>query len=299
MKKLVFFIFLFTIFFLYPYAIWGFEKSPRIFIGQDVDSIDSYIKDVGHVPDGFMTYTSIQDLEGLDSSSDKGSGVQCAQALIDKYPNAQIQIGFYVVGALSNIAKGHHDDNLFRLASWFKENSETRFYLRIGYEFDNPENNYEPVLYIKAYKHIVDRLRDLGVKNVFYVWHSYAAFVEGNVDRWYPGDDYVDWVGISFFNAFSQSNMSRVISIARKHNKLVMIAEATPQGVGVEQGERAWKFWYKRLFDFANKNNIEIICYINWDWETIPMFQGQGWGNGCIEDNKVILNRWKVQVFKK
>ncbi|MDP8265267.1 MAG: glycosyl hydrolase [Candidatus Aceula lacicola] len=246
-----------------------------------------------------MTYTSIQDLEGLDSFSDKGAGVQYAQTLIDRYPDAQIQIGLYMVGALDNIVDGKYDENIFKLASWFKKNSETTFYLRIGYEFDNPGNDYAPLPYIQAYRYIVSRLRRLDVLNVFYVWHSYAAFVEGNIERWYPGDNYVDWVGISFFDAFGKSNMVRVVNVAKKHGKSIMIAEATPRGGDVKEEKKIWKFWYKRLFDFANKNNIEIICYINWDWEKIPMFQGQGWGNGCIEDNKIILNRWKSQVLEK
>ncbi|MDD3374328.1 MAG: glycosyl hydrolase [Candidatus Omnitrophica bacterium] len=298
MKKVIFFI-IFLILFLRSSAAEERKNILLIFIGQNVESINAYVSDVGHVPDGFMAYTSIQNLEGLDSPSNVGSGVQYAQALIDQYPHAQIQIGFYIVGALREILDEKYDKNISKLASWFKKNSKTKFYLRIGYEFDNPENHYEPLAYIQAYRYIVNRLRKLGVNNVLYVWHSYGGFVTGDVERWYPGDDYVDWVGISFFDAFSQGNMRRIVNIAQKHNKPVMIAEATPLGVGVEQGEKSWKFWYQRLFDFVDQNNIAMICYINWDWEKIPMFKGQGWGNGQIQDNEIIKNKWLDKIFEK
>jgi len=274
------------------------KKSPLIFIGQDIDSIDSYIIDIGHVPDGLMSYTSIQRLEGLDSAFDSGGGTQYAQGLIEEYLGVPLQIGLYLVGALDDILAGQYDKSILKLADWFNKNKNTTIYLRIGYEFDNPENNYEFVAYIQAYRYIVDHLRKLGVRNALYVWHSYGAFVIGDIERWYPGDSYVDWVAISFYDAFGKSNMMRTFNIAKKYNKPVMIAESTPRGMNVEDGKKVWNLWHKQLFDFAEKNDVKIICYINWDWEDVPMFQGQGWGNGRIQDNDFIRNKWLDEVLK-
>jgi beta-mannanase len=246
-----------------------------------------------------MFYASIQKLQGLDSPSDSGGGVQHAQGLIKKYPNAQLQIGLYMVGALDDILAGRYDQNISRLAGWFKKNNKTTIYLRIGYEFDYLGNNYEPTSYAGAFRYIVQRLRREGVGNVFYVWHSCAGFVQGSRERWYPGDEVVDWVGLSFFDAYNKGNMGNIVKIAQAHNKPLMIAEATPRGRSVEQGEKTWNMWYARLFDFAKANDVKIICYINWNWEEIPMFKGQGWGNARIEDNDFIKQKWLERVVQK
>ncbi len=270
----------------------------QTFIGQDFETAKAYVNDTGHRPDGFMMYTSLAHLEGLESAADVGAGIQNAQGLTAQYPGSKLQIGLYLVGALQETVSGAYDQNLLKLAQWFIKNDQTKIYLRIGYEFDNPQNNYEPAQYIKAYQRIVDTLRAQGVSNVFYVWHSYAAFVAGDIERWYPGDAYVDWVGLSFFDAYAQANRQRVVKIAQKHGKPLMIAEATPRGVDITQGQKAWNAWYARLFDFVKTNDVKMICYINWHWEKIPMFQGQGWGNARVQDNALIKEKWLQAVSK-
>lgn len=49
------------------------------------------------------------------------------------------------------------------------------FYIRIGYEFDNPENHYDPENYKLAFRRIVDRFKDVNLTNVAFVWHSYGV----------------------------------------------------------------------------------------------------------------------------
>jgi len=69
-------------------------------------------------------------------------------------------------------------------------------------------------------------LEEMGVQNVAYVWqsHGWEEPME-RLEAWYPGDEYVDWCGYSFFSRWAEANM---IAFARKHNKPVFIAEATP-----------------------------------------------------------------------
>lgn len=302
MKKIPFFILAVAAAFLFVLPAGAQEKpgSPRtlVFIGQDLDSVQTYVNKTKHVPDGFMVYTSIQELTGLEAAFDNGSGVQHAQGLIDRYPGTQIQIGLYMVGALSDVVGGAYDVNILKLSQWLAKNSATTFYLRIGYEFDYPQNHYAPAAYISAYRYIVDRLRSQGVQNVLYVWHSYAGFVQGSRERWYPGDDYVDWVGLSFFEAYNRGNMDNIVRIARTHNKPLMIAEATPLGHNVKDGAKVWRLWYQKLFDFISARDVRILCYINWDWEKFPMFKGQGWGNGRVEENRFIKRQWLEHVAK-
>ena len=60
-----------------------------------------------------------------------------------------------------------------------------------------------PERFVDAYRHVVDIFREEGVKNVTWFFHP-DVYSEPNKNwnlakNYYPGDDYVDWVGISAY----------------------------------------------------------------------------------------------------
>jgi hypothetical protein len=272
------------------------EGKTLLLIGQDERTIQNYINSTGHHPAGFMVYTSIQEMGGLNEPANHGAGVNHAQYLADNFPNAAFQIGLYMVDALEGIPQGNYDANIDVLAKWLKE-SKHPVYLRIGYEFDLPNNHYDPEKYKTAFRYIVDRLRASGVDNVAYVWHSYGFISPDKpLMDWYPGDDYVDFFAVSFFKAFNMGNMNFILKRAGEHHKPFMIAEATPFGVGTADGERSWNLWFKPFFKFIQDNQIPVVSYINSDWESLPMFQGQGWGDARVQANSLVKERWLKEV---
>lgn len=273
------------------------EGKILFMIGQDKDTIDAYIEDIGIIPAGFMMYISIQEMESLYSSVDYGSGSQYFQYLVDNYPDTVMQIGLYMVGALEGVVDGSCDENIDKLGKWIKK-TDRPVYLRIGYEFDFPENNYEPAKYIKAYKYIVNRFRQNNVQNVDYVWHSYASYISRSVLDWYPGDEYVDWFAISYFNGRTKY-MDSMAQLSEEHNKPMMIAEATPRGVGTYYGEYALDKWFRPFFDFISEKNIKAVCYINSNWDEQPMWKGQGWGDARVQTNKIVKKAWLDEIKKE
>jgi endoglucanase len=56
----------------------------------------------------------------------------------------------------------------------------------------------DPDLYRAAWRRIHDIFSDEGATNVAWVWSPTASV--GGWDRYYPGDDYVDWIGASVYN---------------------------------------------------------------------------------------------------
>jgi len=265
-----------------------------VFAGQNDDSFDDYVRTTGAAPAGCMIYTSVQEAGGLLEPSDYGAGVSSGKYLLDKYPNTAVQIGLYMVDALEGVISGQYDDNIDKIGSFIKE-SKRPVYLRIGYEFDGPHNHYDPGKYIAAYRHIADRLKNKGADNIAYVWHSYASFPRVNYMNWYPGDEYVDWFGISFF-AQHESEMSPVISLAKQHNKPVMIAESTPSGIGTTSGAGVSERWFRRYFDFTAKYDIKAICYINCNWDDMPMFKDFKWGDCRLAGNSKIKKVWRAEM---
>lgn len=267
-----------------------------LFIGQDNAAFNSYVSDTGTIPAGFMVYTSVQDPVALVRPSGPSVGVQNASELLAKYSNTMVQIGLWMVGNADDILTGNYDGNIDFIADWIAQCGRPVF-LRVGYEFDFPENHYDPGDYIKTYRYVVDRIRSRGVSNAAFVWHSYGVLREIPVSAWYPGDEYVDWCGISCF-AQGPANMGKMVRFAREHGKPIMLAESTPFGTGVLEGEKSWRQWFKPFFRFIRQKNIEAVCYINWDWEKIPMFQGQGWGNCRVQDNADVFRLWMAEVSR-
>ncbi|MCK5013594.1 MAG: hypothetical protein KAS66_07225 [Candidatus Omnitrophica bacterium] len=271
------------------------DGKVAVFIGQDNATIHAYVAATGHVPAGFMTYTSIQDMDGVDDwSIDRGSGKFNATELIEKYPGTALQIGLYMVDALKGTYQGQYDHNIDKLAVWMKE-IEVPVFLRVGYEFDGPHNHYGPRDYKKAYIYIVDKLKAAGVTNAVYVWHSFASTGGVDISEYYPGDDYADWAGISYF-AQPQDLMQPMVDFAREKGKPVMIGEATPQGRKTSHGHLVWAGWYQPLFRFVEANDIKIISYINSNWDIMPMYAGQNWGDARIEEDEYIKKAWLDKV---
>ncbi len=212
------------------------------------------------------------------------------------YPNSVLQIGLYLVKALPAIVDGKHDDNIDKLGDWIKQ-ANRPIYLRVGYEFDLPENDYAPDLYVKAFRRIRDRLDRRGVLNVAYVWHSYAAQQTQKAATWYPGDAYVDWVAVSYFSPKQQPYPDLIAQFAREHGKPLMIAEATPRGIGTGRGAESWEGWFVPCFLFMARNGVKAFCYIDCDWDASPRWQG--WGDTRIAANEVVKKAWLKEIGAK
>lgn len=266
-----------------------------LLVGQDRDTIIRYVTKTGNTPGGTMFYTSIQQMEGLENSNEYGSGPQDAESLLLAYPDSVIQIGLYMVDGLHKTIAGRYRAHLKSLAQWIK-NAHRPVYLRIGYEFDNPENHYDPQQYKQAFRYVVDFLRKEGVRNAAYVWHSYCWTQQSQQHwmDWYPGDDYVDWFGASMFSTPDQLwVVSAFVALAREHHKPFMICESTPWGMYTS---RAKIDFLNHVFKLIKDQHIEAFCYIDSNWDPMPMYKGQHIGDARIEEDPVIKDLWLKEI---
>lgn len=111
---------------------------------------------------------------------------------------------------LYSIVEGHFDP-FFRL--WAKQikQVEGTVLLRILHEFNGDwypwcsiNNDKNPLMVVKAYRHIHDIFKEEQVKNVKFIWcPNSTSFPQ---EKWnfimdaYPGDEYVDCVGLDIYN---------------------------------------------------------------------------------------------------
>lgn len=70
-------------------------------------------------------------------------------------------------------------------------------------QFHQPPDFLGPMIYKKAYRYVVDRVRARGVQNIQWVFHvNNHSDPDDNWNRYadyYPGSDYVDWLGLSIY----------------------------------------------------------------------------------------------------
>jgi hypothetical protein len=124
--------------------------------------------------------------------------------------------------ALQRIIDGDFDDNLKRWAQeakgsgiplmlefgtevngdWFPWSGKYNGAGKIG-GYGDPDLPDGPERFRDAYRHIIDIFRKEGVKNVTWVYHvnSFSKPAEpwNNISSYYPGDDYIDWIGVSIY----------------------------------------------------------------------------------------------------
>jgi Glycosyl hydrolase family 26 len=283
-----------------------------LFAGQDLEAIggtnkytDGYF-DHFPAPGGSTQYTDFltghetfgfihKGLDGLTTLDNWGDGDENISVTIaDKdFDNTCLAIGLDISQGNDSITSaGGHDSLIYRFGSWLKNLGSKPVFLRIGYEFDGEAwNHYRKEFYIPAWKRIKHKLDSMGVDNVAYVWQSQGAGASREVlNSFYPGDENVDWVAFSYFDAAAEVNHP-MIQFGRDHRKPVFIAEASPvfpdeKFVGkpldltkTEDAARAWKDWFTPLFKMAKDNPdvVKAIHYINCPWKGRKMWKDNGY----------------------
>ncbi|MCK8521750.1 endo-1,3-beta-xylanase [Aquimarina sp. D1M17] len=310
-----------------------------LFVGQELEAVgglekynDGYL-DHFEKPAGWTTYTNInpgensfgriqEGLDGIYDTHDWGDNdYNASLQLADKdYDNMALAIGLQFVNHEEKVADGTHDQYIHKLADFLLSLGKRPVFLRIAYEFDGePWNHYDKESTKKAYIRMVNILRERGVKNTAYVWQStgFMSPNEGDLESWYPGDEYVDWLGFSFFNRWAEQKM---IDFARKKGKPVFIAEASPtithpdfdkntgntkeiQLDNPAQAEEAWNEWFVPFFKTIDDNPdvIKAVHYINchWDshrmWFDNPTFKRV---DARLHLSDTISKRWRKETSK-
>ncbi|WP_323815131.1 family 31 carbohydrate-binding protein [Cellvibrio sp. NN19] len=197
-----------------------------------------------------------------------------------------------------------------RMINYFKASGRP-VYLRIGYEFDGPWNCYNQTFYKSAYRWIATRIDQLGATNVATVWQAATYPDDGDAtygyqvspnpaahyEAWYPGDAYVDWIGISFFAGSNYLTyqwscqdgskpwtvpdtsprilQNALMTFARNHSKPAMIAESAPQAFDLRNlhysctaarqnqqnfasGQAAWNAFFTDYFQWIYDNRDHL-----------------------------------------
>jgi Glycosyl hydrolase family 26 len=96
------------------------------------------------------------------------------------------------------------------------------------YPWGSGVNGNTPADYVAAYRHIHDLFLGEGVTNVIWVWSPAAldTAVQSDLAGLYPGDAYVDWVGLSAY--FDQQSDTYASTVAPTMRRFDQVAPAKP-----------------------------------------------------------------------
>lgn len=117
-------------------------------------------------------------------------------------------------------------------------------FLRIGGEVNVWSTTATPEQYIAAYRHIANLARTYAPNAALVFSPNYSSAYQVDMDSYYPGDAYVDWIGCSlYYNQYHQTltgqdafvgvgvygdpmlNVQQTVNLAALHNRPIMITE--------------------------------------------------------------------------
>lgn len=146
-----------------------------------------------------------------------------------------------------------------------------------GYKKDPKRNTAAD--WVAYWKYVVDRFRKAGVTNVAWVW-CVNGDRSGGKDwpDYYPGDAYVDWLGIDVYSARNPKQVfAEFVGMYGKTGKPIMLPEF---GTGPDQSKYNTQFageaaWTKELFDVVEAQPlVKAVCWFEhgkeWDVGRVP-----------------------------
>ena len=107
-------------------------------------------------------------------------------------------------GNLADAAKGTYDDRYRRAARLIADSypKQKQIHIRVGWEFNGPWKPWGAIgkekTFVGAYRHFVTAFRSQSDR-FFFEWTPNIGSKEGNPEHGYPGDEYVDIIGMDFY----------------------------------------------------------------------------------------------------
>lgn len=201
------------------------------------------------------------------------------------------------------VAQGNYDTYIREWAQKAKRFGKP-IYLRWGHEMNDPtrypwgaEKN-KAADYVRAWQHVHDLFGEEGANNVIWVWSPHLSY--GSIDRYYPGDAYVDMVGCTVLNYGTTVNWSDWWSFEQifgthyqaisAFQKPIMIAEF---GSVADGGDRV--AWYRdAMQQVADRyKNVQALLFFNYAEDRTVTDRALNWS---IDQDREVLQEVKNKL---
>ncbi len=208
-------------------------------------SLNQYVSETGKAPSAMLWFQDWGDSNGgnLDANTLDAVSNQGIMPIISWEPQAPGQGVNQPDYALSTIINGQHDGYIrgwaHDAAVWGKP-----LYVRFAHEMNGTWYPWCPYVngngggdqYIAAWRHIVDIFREEKATNVRWIWSPNTEFqsypYSAQFSSMYPGDAYVDWIGLSGYNwggpswaSFTDIYASTYAALTSMSSKQIILTE--------------------------------------------------------------------------
>ncbi len=188
---------------------------------------------------------------------------------------------------LRDIADGMYDFYLEKWVADFKLYDRPVF-IRLGHEMNDPyryawgPQNNMPEDFVDAWRHVIDFFKYEGIENVVWVWSPHIAY--GLFNEYYPGDAYVDWVGVGTLNYGTVASWSQWWSFdeifgnyyeeLNNFGKPIMATEFGCLAVGGNRVD-----WYETAFcDMPEKYpNLKSVVFFHFNQDNTLTYKTLDW----------------------
>ncbi|HRY98561.1 MAG TPA: glycosyl hydrolase [Bacteroidales bacterium] len=190
-------------------------------------------------------------------------------------------------GGLATIASGMFDEYI---TAWAEEAAELGrpIFLRLGHEMNDPyrypwgPHNNTPETFIEAWRHVFVLFKAAKADNVIWIWSPHPSY--GMFNEFYPGEYFVDYIGINVLNYGDVASWSKWWSFDEiilkaypelsQLNKPIMISELGCLSVG---GNRA--DWYREAFSSIATNypRIKAVLFFHYSEDRTTTPQAVDW----------------------
>jgi hypothetical protein len=168
--------------------------------------------------------------------------------------------------ALRKIAGGRHDAYLTRFATAVRDQSWT-IGIRLAHEMNG---NWYPWSekrsgnragdYVRAWRHVHDLFRKVGATNVIWIWspNIIRPLPSVQLEPLYPGDAYVDWVGIVGYGVERSASQTfdPTIGKIRRFTQLPLLITETGAHPGPNKSR-----WTANLFTWLGKRK-DVVGFV-------------------------------------
>lgn len=134
---------------------------------------------------------------------------------------------------------------------------------------DYPNSGVTAEDYVASYRRIVDIFRRKGANNVAWVWSPNVPDV-GSVPfaKYYPGDEYTDWIGVSLYSGNPMSNLSTIYRTYAAKKPIFITEWATGEDKSkYYEGYPGDAKWVESFFKALEQNypRVKAISWFQWD----------------------------------
>lgn len=203
---------------------------------------------------------------------------------------------------LQEIEKGSYDKLISDLARIFINNKQQQILIRWGHEMEltgvYPWSTPEPFDYINAYRRVVDIIKKEGATNVIWLWSPAGEY---KALTYYPGDSYVDAIGVTILSypSWNESITGKVDPTFREFfnkrawiqnyfQKPIIVAE---YGISSNDPERKEE-WIKESREVLIENLPKIWALVYFNARNLSAIDGSYIPDWSI-DNQIWKGVWR------